>query len=472
MASRTTLESRESHCAGAEDLARLAREALESPADPDYGKELLRKAEDKLTASHELITMAGEVVKNLGDTGRAERLYRKALDQSDEFGALTKLVEASAGLNDKDLSRAVVWKAADYAKSTPELLQVTDSVVGLLGDKAFASRLASAAEERVTRVDEMRRVKDAVDRHFSDDAERLARVREKLEKREANQARYAEFQQKEKELSTFRQHLNLAQRVMTVLEDPYYAAKLLGAAEQRLGADAYNFDNYRLLILTIDRYLEDGRWTRRLMDFCAEHSDHFSWLRELCRMAAQEMKDKDAGRNAAGSYYQGRVQQLERRQAIAPEDYTKLATAVEEDLGDREWASRLLESAASRCKDHFDYAHVGNLRRGLGDDERAAALFETAARSCRPGGHAQQLVRRLRSYGLDVERQKSLYRLAGEGVQEPEEGLRWVEGTVDLFKDYPWAREAYAELQGRLESDAQRARFAASKEFRPGQRFY
>ncbi|MEJ2685706.1 MAG: hypothetical protein P8124_00615 [Gammaproteobacteria bacterium] len=404
MASRTTLESREPRCAGVEELARLARDAMESPADPDYAIELLRKAELQCRVP------------------------------------------------------------ADY-------MAVAEGAVAA-GDSAYARDLYARAEERVTSVDEMRRVTDAVDRHFPDDAEWLARVREKLEKREANQARYAGFQQKEKELSTFHQHLNLAQRVMTELEDPDYAAKLLGAAEQRLAADAYNFDNYRLLILTIDRYLKDSRWTRRLMDFCAEHSDHFSWLRELCRMAAQEMQDKDAGRDAAGSYYQGWVQQVERRQVIAPEDYTKLAMAVEDDLGDREWASRLLESAASRCKDHFDYAHVGNLYRRLGDDAHAAALFEAAARTCRTGGHAQQLVRRLRSYGVTVERQKSLYRLAGEGVQDPEERLRWVEGTVDLFKDYPWAREAYADLQGRLESDAQRARFAASKEFRLGQRFY
>ena len=94
-------------------------------------------------------------------------------------------------INDSDYARELFLKAEAKEIGTPELLELANRVVATLGDQELARGVLRAAEDRVTNLDEMRKVAEAVKRHFADEAPWVAEVDEKLAKREANQAKYA-----------------------------------------------------------------------------------------------------------------------------------------------------------------------------------------------------------------------------------------------------------------------------------------
>jgi hypothetical protein len=112
----------------------------------------------------------------------------------------------------------------------------------------------------------MQKLVTAVEAHLADDAERLARVKAKLEKRQANHTRYLEFQQLEKEANSAKQFLALADRVRLELEDPFYAAKLIESAETLLDGTGYQFSRYKPILQAVDepRRLPPG--SARLLD--------------------------------------------------------------------------------------------------------------------------------------------------------------------------------------------------------------
>ena len=65
-------------------------------------------------------------------------------------------------------------------------------------------------------------------------AERVARVADKLAKREANQAKYVEIQNAEAQCKTAKQFIALADRSVAELDDKAYAGKMLAAAQARV----------------------------------------------------------------------------------------------------------------------------------------------------------------------------------------------------------------------------------------------
>lgn len=81
----------------------------------------------------------------------------------------------------------------------------------------------------------MKTVTGKIKRHFSDDAEWLGRLEEKLARRESNQAKYESFQERENKATKLLDFIELANEVMRELEDVFYARKLLTSAEQRRG---------------------------------------------------------------------------------------------------------------------------------------------------------------------------------------------------------------------------------------------
>jgi len=78
----------------------------------------------------------------------------------------------------------------------------------------------------------MKSVVEQVKQHFTEDGDWIARVEEKLEKRQANQAKYNIFQDKEKNATTVLNFTFIADQVMKELDDKFYAKKLLVTAEE------------------------------------------------------------------------------------------------------------------------------------------------------------------------------------------------------------------------------------------------
>lgn len=444
------------------DYARLARTVFADLGDKARAVAVIQEGVEKYSSPADLITLSGAMAEV--DPAAAGALYEKALASAKDFNALMAVL-ASAKDN-PEFARSVLAKGGEIASSCPEFLQLAEANASL-GNAAGVSEMLTRAEEAVANLDDMRKVVEAVEKHAAQDTERVARLKERLAKREANQAKYVEFQNQEAQAKTVKQFIELADRVMAELEDAAYAAKLLSSAEEIMRADGFHFSRFKPLILAVDR-LGDKAWLSRLLEESVASATDFVWFREIVLTAAREFKDAAFGRERAKAYLTAREGQA----GDNPYDWTKLAETVQEALGDKEWAARLLGEAASRAKDHFALAHVARLYRDLGDTASAQAMFAKASEACTSAEQCIQLARRMKACELPASEIIPYMDRCGSKLAGADEKLRWAEGVADLLLDSTWAEKTYAGIASAFTDEAGRKRFERSRQMRLGYRFF
>lgn len=434
------------------EYGKLAAAAAEHARDKDYAASIFAKAGEKLSSVPDLLSLAGEVVKTLGDPQKAKALYERALAGATDFNAAKTLVESAKQAGDAAFLQAALKKAGDLAGATGEYIDLAEGLAGA-GDKSGAAALLDRAEDAVAGLDEMQKLVAAVEAHLADDAERLTRVKAKLEKRQANHARYLEFQQLEKEATTVKQFLALADRVQTELEDPFYAAKLIESAEKLLddAGGSYQFSRYKPIVVAVDRNLDDADWLGRLLDRAAENATDFIAFKDLV-VAAAQMKHRELGVSRARAYLAAREAALAGNANVY--DLAKLAEASYAATQDAAEAGRLLEAARAQARDHFALSHLGHLYAGMGDTAKADELYAAAAAACSNGDECIQFIDRLKGFALPAETLKKWYAECGKRLNKPADKLRWAEGIADALNDKAWATEAYGQLAGQFANDA------------------
>ncbi|MBI5330798.1 MAG: hypothetical protein HZB71_09315 [Betaproteobacteria bacterium] len=443
----------------AADFARLGK--LIGKADVAKGVEIINEGAAKYGSAADLITLSGAMGEV--DAAAAGALYAKALDSAKDFTALMQVLAAAAG--NAEFTKAVLAKAGAVATVTGELLQLADACAGI-GDAAAVTEMLDKAEGAVANLDEMRKVVEGVNKHAAGDAERVARVADKLTRREANQAKYVAFQNEEPKCTTFKQIIALADRIVAELDDKAYAGKMLGVAEAKMREDGFHFGRFKPLILAVDR-LGDRTWLGKLLDeSVAATGDDFVWFREIVLTCAREMKDAEFGKARAKAYMDGRSL------SDSPYDYTKMAELAADGLDDAALAAKLLADAAARAQDHFALAHVGNLYRVIGDNAAANALFGKAVGACASGDACVQLASRLKGYELPVSEIAPLMDGCVAKLASNTDKLRWAEGVADLLRSDDWADKAFNSIAGSFTDGAEARRFALSRQMRTGYRFF
>jgi hypothetical protein len=446
----------------AADFARLAKAIAADLGDKAKAAAIIAEGAQKYASPADLITLSGAMGEI--DPAAAGSLYAKALESAKDFTALMQVLESAKG--NAEFTRQVLAKGGEIAGTTGEFLQLAEGYKAL-GDAAGLSAMLTRAEDAVNSLDDMRKVVEAVEKHAADDAERLTRLKDRLARREANQAKYVEIQNEEAQAKTVKQFIALADRVMAELQDASYAAKLLGSAEALMRADGFHFSRFKPLILAVDR-LGDKAWLGKLLEESVASATDFVWFREIVLTAAREFKDAAFGRERAKAYLEARAAQA----GDNPYDWTKLAETVLEALGDRDWAARLLGEAASRAKDHLALAHVGKLYREMGDEARAQAMFTRAGQACASADQCLQLARRMRTYELPASQIVPVMDACVDVLKTPADKLGWAEGVSDLLLDADWAQKAYATIEKDFVSEADRKRFELSRQMRLGYRFF
>lgn len=464
---KKVLEKAEAKVSRAVEFSKLAAAAAEHLMDKDYAAAIFAKAGEKLSSVPDLLSLASEVTKTLGDPQKAKALYERALAGATDFTAAKTLIESAKQTGDAEFLKAALAKAGKLASATGEYIELAEGLAAA-GDKPGASVLLDKAEEAVAGLDEMQKLVAAVEAHLADDAERLARVKAKLEKRQANHARYLEFQQLEKEATTVKQFLALADRVQAELEDPFYAAKLIESAEKLLDgtAGSYQFSRYKPILVAVDRNLDDTAWLSRLLDRAAENATDFIAFKDLVVTAAQ-MKHRELGVTKARAYLAAREAALAGNANVY--DLAKLAEASFAATGDVAEASRLLEAARAQAHDHFALSHIGRLYASMGNAAKADELFAAAAAACPNGDACIQFIDRLRGFALPAEALKKWYAECGSHLQQPADKLRWAEGIADALNDKAWAAEVYGQLAGQFAGDA---RFELSRRTHAGLNYF
>ena len=466
---KKVLEKAEAKISRAVEYSKLAAVSAEHLLDKDYAAAIFNKAADKLSTVPDLLSLAGEVTKTLGDPQKAKALYERALHGATDFTAAKTLIESAKQAGDAAFMQAALKKAGDLATATGEYIDLAEGLAGV-GDKAGAAALLDKAEDAVAGLDEMQKLVTAVEAHLADDAERLARVKVKLEKRQANHARYMEFQQLEKDAISVKQFLALAERVRLELEDPFYAAKLIGAAETLLDGTGYQFSRYKPILVAVDKNLDDTAWLGRLLDRAAENATDFIAFKDLVVTAAQ-LKHRELGVSKARAYLATRETALAADAHTTVYDTAKLAEASFAATQDVAEAGRLLEMARGQARDHFALTHIGRLYASMGNAAQADELFSAAASACTNGDACIQFIDRLKGFALPAEVLKKWYTECGTHLKSPADKLRWAEGIADALNDKAWATEAYGQLAGQF-SGADTARFELSRRSRADLSFY
>lgn len=446
-------------CGRAGDFARLAK--MLANTDKAKGVEIINEGAAKYGSPADLITLSGAM--NEIDPAAAGALYDKALDSAKDFTALMQVLAAASG--NPEFAKAVLAKGGALATASGELIQLAEACAAA-GDAASVADMLTKAEEAVGNLIEMRKLVEAVEKHLPADAARIERVKGKLVKREANQAKYVELQNEEAKCKTVKQFIELADRIMAELDDAAYAGKVLGLAETQMRAEGgFHFARFKSLILGVDR-LGDKEWLGKLLDESVANAADFVWFREIVLTCATEMKDAEYGKARARTYAEGRAL------GDSAYDYTKMAETVQTALGDSAMAARLLGDAANRAKDHYALAHTAKLYRDIGDNAAANALFAKAAAACANGDQCVQLANRLKAYELPASEIVPLMDACGGHLTSANDKLRWAEGVADLLMDGAWVDKAYNGIAASFSTATDKKRFELSRQMRMGYRFF
>jgi len=466
---KKVLEKAEAKVSRAVEYSKLASTAAGPLQDKEYAAAIFNKAAEKLSSVPDLLALAAEVSKTLGDPTRAKALYQRALAGATDFAAAKTLIESAKQVGDTAFMQEALTKAGSLASATGDYIELAEGLVSV-GDTPGAAAMLDRAEEAVAGLNEMQKLADTVEKHLADDLPRVTRVKAKLAKRQANHTRYLEFQQLEKEASSVKQYLTLADRVNTELEDPFYAAKLIEAAETMLNGSSYQFSRYKPVMLSVDKNLDDTVWLSRLLDRAVENATDFISFKDLTVTAAQ-LKHRELGVSKARAYLAARENALSQDANASVYDYAKLAEAVYAATQDANAAGRILERARAQAKDHFSLIHLGRLYGTMGATDKADELFTAAAAACQSGDDCIQFIDRLKGYALPGATLHKWYAVCGQSLSAPADKLRWAEGIADTLNDQAWANEAFSELAGQMPTEMA-ARFAQSRQSRADKNFY
>jgi len=466
---KKVLEKAEAKVSRAAEFSKLASTAAGPLQDKEYAAAIFNKAADKLSSVPDLLSLAAEVSKTLGDPTRAKALYQRALAGATDFAAAKTLIESAKQVGDTAFMQEALTKAGSLATTTNDYIELAEGLV-TVGDRPGAAAMLDRAEEAVAGLNEMQKLADTVEKHLADDLQRVTRVKAKLAKRQVNHTRYLEFQQLEKEASSVKQYLALADRVNTELEDPFYATKLIEAAETKLNEGGYQFSRYKPVIQSVDKNLDDTVWLSRLLDRAAENATDFISFKDLTVTAAQ-LKHRELGVSKARAYLAAHENALSQNAQASVYDYAKLGEAVYAATQDAAAAGRILENAQRQAKDHFALMHLGRLYAAMGNTEKADALFTAAATACHTGDECIQFIDRMKGYALPGDTLRKWYAICGQHLTAPADKLRWAEGIADTLNDKTWANEAYADLATQMPAELT-ARFAQSRQSRADKNFY
>ncbi|MFH1049557.1 MAG: hypothetical protein V1779_01355 [bacterium] len=457
----------ESKMTSAKDLTSLAQAAVDVLNDKDYARGIYERAEQSMETPQDLMLLAIDIIKNLDDKPKAKDVYIKAHSKIEKFPLYLELFDAViSNIDDKELGKSILETAEKITVTTLELLQLTTKSYDVLQDTDYAAKLLAIAEEVVTNLNEMKDVNKTVKEKFSNDADWIKRVDEKLDKREKNQDKYDAYQKRETSAKTFKDLRLIVDDMMAELDDKYYAQKLLRAALDKLNSQQFNIDNYRKLVQSIAKYLIDNNWIKSILNNLIDNKAKFFFdFCGLCRIAIEETPDKDMGKKLAVSYlknFEGKIDANPNKTAY---NYTDLAKAVNHLTGDSNWSVNLLEKAAQTDADYLAFSYMAYLAKVFQNEDLSRTYLERGTEKLETAIQYHKFAERLKALNFSNDEIKKLY-ACGSKLSNANEKLLWAEGIVDLLDDKDWAVKAYKEIASNFKAANDKEIFEVSRKIR------
>ena len=126
------------------------------------------------------------------------------------------------------------------SETTAELIETCRVAHDMLGDQEFIDSLLKATDESAFNPSDLESALSTVAEFHRDALDWQRRLRDKLERRSANQAKYAEIERLEKQVSTAIDTIRLGHRAVAELDDSSYAPTLFERAKVQLESIHYD----------------------------------------------------------------------------------------------------------------------------------------------------------------------------------------------------------------------------------------
>ena len=443
------------------DLAKLAVTVTEVLEDSDYAAEIFSAAEQKMSNASELVNLAETVAKILDTSSATESIYRKAVDLTDNFQMLERILNSQKNtLNNQTFTHEILDKMLVLTANTSDLLSLCNHARLEEELEQFTQSALEAAEDQATSTSELESVEKLVAELDPENFARLENLRDKIQRRKANESKYAILQQKESQASTPLENMRLAKEIAFVVEDLQYARKLIDKSVEQLVQEVFDTSQWLTLIEIAANNLKDPELTETLVSSALSKCEHFSGAYQLA-LSVSGLPENKTGNKLATKI----LQQWESRLDSTP-DKIKFANAVHKTLGDKSWVQKILSSFSSSNCTRLQSIELGVLSAQVGDNSLAIKWFENAAVKCTTPNECAQMIRRMQSGGVDLSIQKEIYQRSRQAMQREIDLLHWVEGILTYFRDIEWAKSAYDEIENSISDDVVRSTLKVSRKHR------
>ena len=442
----------------ASDLVKLAVEVWEKLGDREYTMKLFRQAEEKMGNANDLVSLAESVMNTLNDGSVVQAIYTKASASIDSFFGLKRILESQREtINDAGVALEILSRMKNLAVSTSEHIEVFDSSQANIDNAEFSKSALAAAEEAAASPADLESVIKAVKEFASDNIEWQTSLDDKLQRRRANQAKYAEYQKQEKQISTALEFIRLARTVVQELDDLAYARKLIDRAKELLEAENFDVSQWQMLINIAANELNDHALVREIATDASSACELFSSVYQLARKM-REFPNKAFGLELTGEILKEWFSKMHDSAGRI-----KCMKAVVELLQDRKWVESLLADCEATDFDMLQLVELGLIADQVDNPSKAQGFYMAALEKCSGAAEISQLNSRLKSSGTDEEHRKQLYLAGKNSLTNAPERLHWIEGILLNFGDYSWAKNEYDDLQPDVSGESMQAAFTASR---------
>ena len=258
-------------------------------------------------------TLAGEVIKETGDTYYAAKLYKKAQGLTIHFSDFIKLSAAiHADLNDAEWVKGIYTELLDKCKSFGDYNTLTNAIQDTLGDSTWIKEIYAGLEKKAGGNSDLMKLAAVAIEKFNDKA-----WAEKLVGAVASKAQ------------TVYDFTFAGSATLNLLGDMNGALALYKSAEGLCSTK----QDYAGLVAFIKQQTGDKAILSELLSLGRQKLTEFSdliFLAETFLIAAQDAE------NAAAVYEDAELN------ALTNEALSQLGTSVSGRLGDAKWASRIL----------------------------------------------------------------------------------------------------------------------------------
>ena len=397
MALKADIEAREADCAGPEDYANLAREALTDPADDEYAKHLMQEGEMQCQFPADYIKIA-EVALAAGDTGFADSLYRQAEEFCMENSEFAELANSLAKHTEqKDRARELLQKAVAGTSKPEDVLTFAGYAKSAFGDDALATSLISKVKEQLKGLDDYKRLaKKLIDDNQDEETARLlyqqaaelaAEIPDHIAHAKGLMELFGDTAVVEERLASMEgdcmfpgQFVALAEGYKNLLKRDDKVAELLKQGKEFAMSGEENLD----LANGYARLMGDQETATELY---AQALNDFSAKDDLIRLANDVLANLEDKSVASRAYEkaEGKIN--------SAKELAELAKTVHDDLGDKEFAVAIFDRATEKFDQPNDLLNLGgDIFSTLADQVRASAVYRRVLQSASDYPPLQQLL--------------------------------------------------------------------------------